>query len=62
MAQKIESSRDVVHGDKDVPWYHTTPEEFSPAARELLEKYSNVPADRVDAHVFDAVNFSLLRA
>ena len=40
---------------KDVPWYHKEIEDFSPAGRELLEKYSHIPPDEVDAHVFEIV-------
>jgi len=55
MAESKGHSEDVGVADKTVPWYHGKPEEFSPAARELFERYSNIPADRVDANVFDLV-------
>ncbi|MCJ1381828.1 hypothetical protein MMC17_004939 [Xylographa soralifera] len=35
----------------DVPWYSPDLEAISPAARELLEKYSGIPAEEVLPHV-----------
>ncbi|KAH8811716.1 hypothetical protein F5884DRAFT_855054 [Xylogone sp. PMI_703] len=37
---------------KDVPWYSKDlGDKLNPAARELLEKYSKVPADEVESHI-----------
>lgn len=47
----------VASGTKDVPWYQADPgdEDFSPACRELLETYSKIEPDRVNAHVLEIV-------
>ncbi|MCJ1432757.1 hypothetical protein MMC27_002114 [Xylographa pallens] len=37
----------------DVPWYSPTLETIGPAARDLLEKYSGIPAERVIPHVLE---------
>jgi hypothetical protein len=44
-------------GTKDVPWYQVDPGDgdFSPACRELLETYSKIEPDRVNAHVVEIV-------
>ena len=41
---------------KDVGWYTPTLTEISPAARELLEKYSNLPPERVIPHILEIVS------
>lgn len=43
---------------KDVPWYEKEVQHFSPAGRELLEKYSHIPPDEVDAHVHEIVRLA----
>jgi SAM-dependent methyltransferase len=44
--------------DKSVGWYDERPNEtqLTPAARELLENYSNIPADKVEDHVVNIHN------
>lgn len=38
------------------PWYHTTiGKRLGPEARELLENYSHIPPEEVDAHVYKMV-------
>ncbi|KAI9705126.1 MAG: hypothetical protein M1836_006909 [Candelina mexicana] len=37
--------------DKDVPWYTENVEAISDEARELLENYSKIPAEKVNAHI-----------
>ncbi|KAI9776897.1 MAG: hypothetical protein M1835_005387, partial [Candelina submexicana] len=37
--------------DKDVPWYTDNVEAISDEARELLENYSKIPAEKVNAHI-----------
>ncbi|KAB8298625.1 hypothetical protein EYC80_000804 [Monilinia laxa] len=40
------------------PWYHTTiGKRLGPEARELLENYSHIPKDEVDAHVYKMRDF-----
>lgn len=43
---------------KDVPWYEKEVQYFSPAGRELLEKYSHIPPNEVDAHVHEIVRLA----
>ena len=42
--------------DKDVQWYQTDLETVSPQARELLEKYSHIPPDKVIPHILKIVS------
>ncbi|KAF2275794.1 uncharacterized protein EI97DRAFT_458808 [Westerdykella ornata] len=50
--------RQVLTRDKKVAWYTERPDEaqFTPAARKLLEQYSNIPADKVEDHVVNIRN------
>lgn len=45
----------LASGSKDVPWYQAEPGDFSPVCRELLETYSHIEPDRVEAHVLEIV-------
>lgn len=41
---------------KDVPWYNSDMgNKLGVSARELLEKYSKIPADEVENHVYSVV-------
>lgn len=55
MAAQIDDSKDVLDNNKTVPWYREKPDQFNPAARELLERYSHVAPDEVDSHAQDVV-------
>ncbi|KAF2452252.1 hypothetical protein BDY21DRAFT_408479 [Lineolata rhizophorae] len=39
--------------DRNVAWYKKDLDEVPPAARELLEKYSGIPPDKVKSHVME---------
>lgn len=41
--------------NKNVPWYSVDVEKINSPARELLEKYSQIPPDQVTRHVFEVV-------
>lgn len=41
--------------DKSVEWYNEQLENVSEATRELLEKYSKIPADRIISHCLKVV-------
>lgn len=43
-------------GSKDLPWYKAELGDFSPACRELLETYSHIEPDQVNAHILDVVS------
>lgn len=53
MTAQLDDSKDVLDNNKTVPWYREKPDQFSPAARELLERYSHIAPDKVDSHVQD---------
>lgn len=40
---------------KNVPWYKAELETFSPTCRELLENYSHIEPEKVNAHVLSIV-------
>jgi hypothetical protein len=42
--------------DKNVGWFAKTSPELQPAARQLLEQYSRIPADKVIEHVLTIVS------
>lgn len=43
---------------KDVPWYSSDMgNKLGDSARELLEKYSKIPADEVESHVYAVVRY-----
>ena len=43
---------------KDVSWYSKEIEGLNPACRELLERYSHIPPDEVEQHVFEIVRLT----
>lgn len=42
--------------NKNVPWYKKDLGEIDKQARELLEKYSRIPADDINRHILDLVS------
>jgi hypothetical protein len=52
-----ESLATLMTRTKDAPWYvgELRDGDIWPECRELLQKYSGIPADQVDKHVFDVV-------
>ncbi|KAK7727414.1 hypothetical protein SLS57_002886 [Botryosphaeria dothidea] len=51
--QKQDQNPQVGNRSKDVPWYSKDIQNATPQARELLEKYSNIPPEKVDAHLLE---------
>ena len=52
----------VPNGARSVswPWYHhTLTTELTVDARTLLERYSKIPPDRVETHIYRVVSFQL---
>lgn len=45
----------LIGDDKNVPWYSNDLETIQDQARELLEKYSKIPADKVNSHILEVV-------
>ena len=50
----------VATRDKSAPWYAPEISQISPAARELFENYSHVPAERVIPHILEVVSLPYL--
>lgn len=47
------------YGSRSVswPWYHhTLTTELTPIARSILEKYSGIPSDEVESHIYSIVS------
>lgn len=42
--------------DKESIWYSSKLQDMSPAARELLEKYSHIPPESVENHIYAVVS------
>ena len=60
-ATQTDTQAKVEPFSKDVPWYYKEIGEFSPACRELLEKYSHIPPEEAIPHILEIVrlNFSI---
>lgn len=54
--QKQDQNPQVGNRSKNVPWYSKDIQNATPQARELLEKYSNIPPEKVDAHLLEVVS------
>ncbi|KAH7060413.1 hypothetical protein B0J12DRAFT_736758 [Macrophomina phaseolina] len=52
-AQNQEQGPQVGTHSKDAPWYSKPLVNLTPPARELLENYSGIPAEDVEAHVME---------
>lgn len=50
-----EEFRKQIGDNKNVPWYKKDLGVIDEQARELLEKYSKIPADNVNRHILDLV-------
>lgn len=50
-----EEFRKQIGDNKNVPWYKKELGVIDEQARELLEKYSKIPADDVNRHILDLV-------
>lgn len=50
-----EEFRKQIGDNKNVPWYKKDLGVIDEQARELLEKYSKIPADKVNRHILDLV-------
>lgn len=46
----------VISTSKDSPWYFHEIDTLTPEVRELLEKYSGIPPEKVEAHVKEVVS------
>lgn len=55
-AQNQEQGPQVGTHSKDAPWYSKPLVNLTPPARELLENYSGIPAEDVEAHVMEVVS------
>ena len=54
----VATSDQISERSRDVAWYHPQLTEVPPAAREILEQYSKIPASDIEKHVFDIVGNS----
>ena len=56
-ASTVATKEELQARSRDVAWYVKELSDIPEAAREVLEKYSNIPSEQVHNHVYQVVRF-----